>query len=78
MLNNTMEDYEYKVSNSHATLFQNSSKFTSNTSNNTSKFTSKTNQMRLGGVPSGPGAPRDNLSIPRPLWACTLAPWAIS
>ena len=44
-----MEDYEYKVSNSHATLFQNSSKFTSNTSNNTSKFTSETDQIRLGG-----------------------------
>ena len=38
--NNTMEDYEYKVIKSHATLFQNSSKFTSDTSKNTSKFTS--------------------------------------
>ncbi len=41
--NNTMEDYEYKVINLHATVFQNSSKFTSNISKNTSKSTSKTN-----------------------------------
>ena len=44
-----MEDYEYKVINLHATLSQNSSKFTGNTSKNTSKSTSKTNQIRLGG-----------------------------
>ena len=44
--NNTMEDYEYKVINLHATLFQNSSKFTGDISRNTSKSTSETNQMR--------------------------------
>ena len=39
-----MEDYEYKVAKLHATLFQNSSKFTGDTGNNTGKSTSKTNQ----------------------------------
>ena len=53
------------------------SKCASNVSKNASQFASKTNWSRLGGVPSGPGAPRDNLSIPRPSWACTLAPWAM-
>ncbi len=42
-----MEDYEYKVIKLHATLFQNSSKFTGDISNNTSKSTSKTDQIKV-------------------------------
>ncbi len=59
-----MEDHEYKVIKSHATLFQNSSKFTSNVSKNTSKSTSETNQIRFrvgatgGATPRQGGAPR--------------------
>ena len=45
-----MEDYEYKVIKLHATLFQNSSKFTGNISNNTGKSTSETDRIRLGGI----------------------------
>ena len=72
-----MEGYRNTVIELHAIYSMIISKCTSNVSKNTSQFASKTNWIRLGGVPSGPGAPRDNLSIPRPLWACTLAPWAM-
>ena len=51
-----MEDYEYKVSNYMQLYPMNISKLTGNVSRNTSKSTSETNQMRLGGVPSGPWA----------------------
>ena len=53
--NNTMEDYRTKVVNSHATLSQNISKFTGDTSKNTGKSTSETNQNQVrgpwGGLP---------------------------
>ena len=50
-----MEDYEYKVVKSHATLFQNSSKFTGDISKNTGNSTSETDQIKVrgpwGGLP---------------------------
>ena len=52
-----MEDYEYKVIKLHATLFQNSSRFTGNTSNDTGESTSETNRIRLVGGPWGGAYP---------------------
>ncbi len=60
-----MEDYEYRVINSHATLFQNSSRFTSNISKNTSKFTSKTNQIKVRGGGHGGGPTPSTRASPR-------------
>ncbi len=60
--NNTMEDYEYKVSNYMQLYPMNISKFTGNISKNTSKFTSKTDQIRLGGPRGGALPPTRALS----------------
>ncbi len=63
-----MEDYEYRVIKLHATLFQNSSKFTSNVSNNTSEFTSKTNQIKVRGAMGGPTpSSRASLQVLEPI-----------
>ena len=64
-----MEDYEYRVINSHATLFQNSSRFTSNISKNTSKFTSKTNQIKVRGGGHGGGAYPLYASLSQTVWS---------
>ncbi len=52
-----MEDYEYRVINSHATQSQNSSELTGNISKNTSNFTSETDQIRSVGGAMGGGLP---------------------
>ena len=52
-----VEDYEYRVINSHATLFQNSSTFTGDISKNTSKSTSETDQIRFSGGGHGGAYP---------------------
>ena len=57
-----MDDYECKVSNSHAIQSQNSSKSTGHISKFTSNFTSKTDQIRLGGGAMGGPTPSTRAS----------------